>query len=132
MTVTIVTKSVRFLPEESEELAKLSQASSISESALMKQWILEGIRAKKLDLAIQAYLERKTDLRGGASMAGVSYNRFLREVQARNIVVLENDDFLDELAFLAETFDSQALREAVDQVRAGEPGQIHDRDLLPR
>ena len=120
MNGTMVTKSVRLMPEESEELAKLSQASSVSESALMKQWIMEGIRAKKLELAIQSYMERKTDLRGGAMVAGISFNRFLREVQARNILVLENEDFLDELVFLAETFNSQTLRSAVDQVRSND------------
>lgn len=120
MTVAMVTKSVRFLPEESEELANLSKVSSVSESALMKEWILDGIRAKKLELAIQAYMKRKTDLRGGAVMAGISFNRFMREIQARNIVVLENEDFLDELAFLAETFDSQSLRAAVARVRGGD------------
>lgn len=120
MTVRMVTKSVRFLPEESEELANLSKASSLSESALMKELILEGIRLKKLELAIHAYMERKTDLRGGAMMAGISFNRFLREIQARNIVVLENEDFLGELAFLAETFDSQSLRAAVERVRTSD------------
>ena len=75
MTSANVTKSVRLRTEESEELARLSQATLVSESALMKQWIQEGIQAKKLDLAIQAYMDRKTDLRGGAFMAGVSYNQ---------------------------------------------------------
>ena len=120
MTSANVTKSVRLRTEESEELARLSQATLVSESALMKQWIQEGIQAKKLDLAMQAYMDRKTDLRGGAIMAGVSYNRFMREVQFRNIVILENDDFVDQLAFLAETFDSRELRVAVSQVRAME------------
>ena len=44
----------------------------------------------------------------------------MREVQFRNIVILENDDFVDQLAFLAETFDSRELRVAVNQVRAME------------
>ena len=88
----------------------------------MKQWILDGMRAKKLDLAIQAYMDRKTDLRGGAAMAGIPYNRFLGEVQARNIVVLENEDFLDELAFLADTYDSPSLHAALDRVRSTEQG----------
>lgn len=126
MTIALITKSVRFLPEESEELARLSQTSAVSESTLMKQWILEGIRAKKLDLAIHAYMERKTDLRGGARMADVSYNRFLREVEARHIVVLERDDFLDELAVLAEMFDSEPLRNAVNQVRAEEQESVRN------
>lgn len=56
----------------------------------MKQWIREGMRARKIELAIQAYMQRKTDLQGGAAMAGVPYNRFLREVQAHNIVILED------------------------------------------
>lgn len=120
MTSANITKSVRLGTEESEELARLSQATLVSESALMKQWIQEGIQAKKLELAIQAYMDRKTDLRGGAIMAGVSYNRFMREVQFRNIVILENDDFVDQLVFLAESFDSRELRVAVSQVRAME------------
>lgn len=120
MTIGMVTKSVRFLPEESEELAKLSQTSAVSESALMKQWILDGMRAKKLEFAIQAYMERKTDLRGGAAMAGIPYNRFLREVQARNIVILENEEFLDELAFLADAFDSPSLQAALNRARSAE------------
>lgn len=118
MTSANVTKSVRLRTEEAEELAGRSQATLVSESALMKQWIQEGIQAKKLDLAIQAYMDRKTDLRGGAVMAGVSYNRFMREVQSRNIVILESNDFLDQLAFLAEIFESRDLRSEVSRIRA--------------
>ncbi len=85
----------------------------------MKQWILDGMQTQKLELAIQAYMKRKTDLRGGAVMAGISYNRFLREVQARNIVVLENEEFLDELGFLADTFGISPLRSVLDQLQRG-------------
>ncbi|HRI56186.1 MAG TPA: hypothetical protein PK170_03720 [Anaerolineae bacterium] len=92
----------------------------------MKQWILDGMQTQKLELAIQAYMKRKTDLRGGARMADVSYNRFLREVEARHIVVLERDDFLDELAVLAETFDSESLRDAVNQVHAEEQESVRN------
>ena len=37
-----------------------------------------GVVPYKLNLAIQAYMERRTDLRGGAQMAEISYNRFLQ------------------------------------------------------
>ena len=114
MNGTTITKSVRLLPEESEELALLSQLTAVSESALMKQWIREGIRSKKIELAIHAYMERKTDLRGGAKMAGVSYNRFLREVQARNIIILDEDGFLERMERLADIFDDNALAAAVE------------------
>ncbi|MFZ1509730.1 hypothetical protein [Candidatus Amarolinea dominans] len=42
----------------------------------------------RIELAIRRYMQREVDLRSGAALAGVSYNRFLREVQARNVVVL--------------------------------------------
>jgi hypothetical protein len=61
-------------------------------------------------------MQRKTDLRGGAAMAGIPYTRFLREVQARNIVILENDRFLDHLVFLAEAFNNKTLRQAIERV----------------
>ena len=77
------------------------------------------IPAQKLILAVQAYMERETDLRGGAAMAGVSYNRFLNELQKRNIVVLEDDYFLDRLAELADAFNNETLRQAVEQIASG-------------
>ena len=81
-----------------------------------EEWVLKGMETQKLEFAIQAYMQRKTDLRGGAAMAGVPHNRFLREVQARNIVILENDRFLDHLVFLAEAFDNETLRQAIERV----------------
>jgi hypothetical protein len=68
----------------------------------------------KFDLAIQAYMNRKTDLRGGAAMAGVSYNRFMREVLSRNIVILENEGFTERLTYLADAFNDEKLQEAVN------------------
>lgn len=114
MSTTTVTKSVRLSSEESEELAELSQKTAVTEAALMKQWIREGMLAKKIELAIQAYMNRKTDLRGAAAMAGVSYNRFMREVQARNIVILENEGFSERLAYLADAFADETLQEAIN------------------
>ena len=63
-------------------------------------------------------MQRKVDLRGGAILAGVSYNHFIQEVQARNIVILEDDSFLESLALLAETFGQPALQDAVSHVLA--------------
>jgi predicted DNA-binding protein len=122
MSTTTVTKSVRLSPEESEELARLSEQTAATEASLMKQWIREGMRAKRIGLAIQAYLERKADLRGAAAMAGVSYNRFLREVQARNIVILEDNGFLERLGFLADTFEDEDLRSTIRKVIRAEAG----------
>jgi predicted HTH domain antitoxin len=117
MSQATITKSIRLSPSEATEVANLSKERTLSEAVLMKKWILEGIRAEKMEMAIQAYMQRKTDLRGGATLAGVSYNRFMDEVQKRNIIILEDDHFLDSLEFLANAFDSSDLREAVRKVR---------------
>lgn len=116
MSVSTVTKSIRLTRTEAKELTEMARRAAASESALMKKWILEGIQSQKLERAVQAYMERETDLRGGAAMAGVSFNRFLHEIQKRHIIILEDDHFLDRLAGLADAFDNELLRQAVEQV----------------
>lgn len=117
MSQTTITKSIRLSSNESDEIARLSTKFGMSEAALMKKWVLDGIRTQNLEIALQAYMQRKTDLRGGAALAGISYNEFLQEVQARNIVVFENPQFLDELEFLANAFANETLQKAVQKVR---------------
>ena len=114
MSLATITKSIRLSQEESAELADLSKRTSVTEATLMKQWVREGIQAKKIDLAVQAYMERKIDLRGAAAMADVSYNRFLQEIEMRNIVILDNEGFTERLNFLAEAFADEDLATAVD------------------
>ena len=116
MSTSTMTKSIRLAATEAKTLSNVARQTSISESALMKKWVLEGMRAYKLDTAVRAYMEREVDLRGGATMADISFNRFLHEVQKRNIVVLEDDHFLDRLGELADIFDSDSLRKAVNEV----------------
>lgn len=118
MTVTNVTKSIRLSREESQELTRISAQMAASETALLRQWIRDGLREQKIELAIRRYMQREVDLRGGAILAGLSYNRFLREVQARNIVILEEAGFLDRLAFLAEAMGDDPLRAAVERALA--------------
>lgn len=118
MSQTTITKSIRLSTDESAEIMRLSTKMGMSEAALMKKWVLDGIRTQNLEVALQAYMQRKTDLRGGAALAGIPYGEFLQEVQARNIVVLENDQFLDELEFLANAFADETLQNAVRKVRS--------------
>ena len=119
MSTATITKSVRLSPTESQELAALSQQNAVSETALMKKWITEGLKAEKLDRAILAYQKRQVDLRSGAIMAGVSYNRFMREVESRNIIILDDDGhFFDRLLFLADSFSVPELRRAVEEIMA--------------
>lgn len=116
MSASTMTKSIRLGAEEAEALSQIARQTSINEASLMKKWVLEGIRAHKLETAVRAYMEREVDLRGGAAMAEISFNRFLREVQKRNIIVLEDEQFLDRLSELADIFDNEPLRQAVNQI----------------
>jgi hypothetical protein len=120
MKTVTVTKSIRLLPEEAQEVARLSEQMVASEATLMKQWIRDGLRAQKIDLALRSYMQRQVDLRNAAAMAGVSYNRFLREVQAHNILVLAEDGFLDRMAVLADVVNDDSLRIAVEKAGAQE------------
>ena len=113
-----ITKSVRLSQNESQELARLSEQTFMSEASLLKKWVLEGIQTQKLDMAIQKYMQRKTDLRGGAVLAGVSYNRFLQEIEARNIVILDEARFGERLATLAHAFADDTLLEAIAHLSA--------------
>jgi len=65
---------------------------------------------ENMERAIQTYMQRKTDLRGGAALAGVSYNRFWHEVQKRNIVVIDEEGFEERLHQLADIFENETLK----------------------
>lgn len=117
--MTVVTKSIRLSSQEARELATISKRSAASEAALMKKWLLQGLQNEKMERAVQAYMQRKTDLRGGAVLAGVSYNRFLHEVQMRNIVVLDEEGFEDRLHQLASAFDDNILKTALSFHHSG-------------
>ncbi len=111
-----ITKSIRLSTAESAEIAQLSAQTAVSEAALLKQWVLIGVQSHKLDLAVQAYMNDRVDIRGGAQMAGVSYNRFVHELENRRVVILEDERFLDNLSSLAELFGDEGLQEAAQKV----------------
>ena len=111
-----ITKSIRLSTAESAEIAQLSAQTAVSEAALLKQWVLIGVQSHKLDLAVQAYMNDGVDIRGGAQMAGVSYNRFVHELENRRVVILEDERFLDNLSSLAELFGDEGLKEAAQKV----------------
>ncbi len=113
MTTNTITKSIRLTTTESNEIGYLSAQTALSESALMKKWVKEGMQAQKMDLAIQAYMQGNVDLRAGAKPADVAYNRFLRELQNRRVVILENTQFSDQLSSLAERFGDELLGRAL-------------------
>jgi len=114
-----VTKSIRFAPEESEVLKRISEAEHISEAALMKKFVLEGMARYRLEEAIRIYSQGEVDLSSAAHYAGISVYQMLNELQQRGITPsAATEKFLDGLETLAETFgSSEALFQTIVEMR---------------
>lgn len=119
---TVITKSVRLAPEESENLKRISKTEGVSEAALMRRLILEGLARLRLEEAIQAYANGEVDLSAAARHAGVSVYKMLTELQRRDVAPpVAREKFLDGLETLAETFGgSEALFQTIAQMRQEE------------
>jgi predicted HTH domain antitoxin len=119
---TVITKSVRLAPEESENLKRISKTEGVSEAALMRRLILEGLARLRLEEAIQAYANGEVDLSAAARHAGVSVYKMLTELQRRDVAPpVDREKFLDGLETLAETFGgSEALFQTIAQMRQEE------------
>ena len=112
-----VSKTIRLTPEEAEEFSKICQEEPFTESALMKRLVLEGLTRYKLEKAIAAYTRREISIGEGAAMAGISYNRFEKELWDRHIMVLKDPQFLQTLASLGESFEQPQLFQAIRTVK---------------
>jgi predicted HTH domain antitoxin len=115
----MVTKSIRLAPEEGRALKKISETEHVSEAALMKKFVLEGIARRRLEQAIAAYRQGEIDLSAAARHADTSVYHLLEELKARDITPeAANEKFLDGLRTLAEFFDgSEALGRTLEQLR---------------
>lgn len=118
---TTITKSIRLAREESRVLEQISRAESLSEAALMKKFVLEGIARYRLEQAIAAYRRGEIDLSAAARHAGTSIYHLLEELKARDIhVEAAREKFLDGLRTLAELFGgSDALNRTLSQLEKG-------------
>jgi hypothetical protein len=116
----LVTKSVRLSPEESKELRRISEKEFISEAALMRKLICEGLARYRLESAISAYMRGELDLSSAARYAGVSVYQIMNEIQRRGIAISSSiEKFLDGLQALAESFDgSDELLQAIARMRS--------------
>jgi hypothetical protein len=100
-----VTKSIRLTHSEAEELAHLVDGTAYAEAALMRQWVLDGMRQFRMREAIGAYQEGRVNLRGAAEIANLPVAVLLEEMASLKIAVLEDPDtFGPGLDALNETF----------------------------
>lgn len=114
-TSILITKSVRLSEEESALLKAVSEAESISESALLKRWILEKLKQYLLNRALEDYVEKKLDLASAAHEAGISVREFMGYLERKGLAVMESEEmFWEGLHTLSETFGvSEVLRKII-------------------
>ena len=108
-------KSVRLTKEEAELLRQISKTELISEAALMRKFVLEGLRRYRLDQAIKRYQEGELDLSSATQVAGLAIREFMGELHRRGVDIYGPEPRLVEgIAALAEVFGaSEALRRSV-------------------
>jgi hypothetical protein len=104
-TIKKITKSIRLLPSEAEELAKMLEGTAYTEAALLRQWVIKGLQQFKVSEALKAYQEGQISLRQAAERAGLPVAVLLEEMTAKKVAVIENPDaFGPGLSALRETF----------------------------
>lgn len=119
-SVEMITKSVRLEPVENDSLRRASETTGLSEAALMKRYILEGLARHRLEEAIQAYTNNEIDLSAAANHAGVSVYQMMAECERRDVTPAPaREKFIDGLQTLTNTFGgSDALRNALQELRS--------------
>lgn len=106
-----ITKSIRLTPEEARELNYLVEDTAYAEAALMRQWVLTGMRQFRIEQAIHAYQQEALDLKGAAEQAQLPMAVLLDEMAARKVALLEDADvFGPGLEALRETFGDEPPR----------------------
>ncbi len=90
-----VTKSIRLSAEEARDLAHLVAEHAASESALMRQWVLRGMRDFRIERAVEAYQRDEVDLRDGAAMADLPVGVFMDELAHRRVAILTDPAMME-------------------------------------
>ena len=79
-----VPKSVRLTTEEAALLRQISETKLVSEAALLRKFVLEGLRrSSRLDQAITRYQEGELDLSSAAQAAGLAIRACMGELHRR-------------------------------------------------
>lgn len=91
----------------------------MSEAAMMRKLVLDGLAHYRLDEAVQAYSRGELDLSAAARHAGISVYHMLNELQRRDIASpAAGEKLVNGLETLAQTFGgSESLSRTLATVR---------------
>ena len=118
MSERLSNKSIRLSEEEVQALSLICETESLSESALMRRWVREGIYGYKLSKAAQLYQEAGYSLGQALDATGVTQHDLMAELGRRGVPVVRSWDQLDQaVATVAEIFGNQDLASAYDEAK---------------
>jgi len=117
MAMEVITKSIRLSAHENEMLGHISQIQGVSEAAILKRFVLEGMAEFRLEEAITAYQRGEADLSAAARHAGISVYHLMTELQKRDISPpAAAEKFVEGLKTLVEAFGgSDALAQTISE-----------------
>jgi predicted HTH domain antitoxin len=112
---TLITKSIRLEKDENDILKQISQEEGVSEAAILRKFVRQGMSTYRLEQAVAAYTRGEADLSAAARYADVSVYQMMTELKRRDIAPpAETEKFVDGLKILVETFGgSEALRQTI-------------------
>lgn len=127
MSERLTNKSIRLSEDEVQELSLICETESLSESALMRRWVREGIYAYKLTKAVQLYQEAGYSLGQAVDATGVTQHDLMAELERRGLPMMRSWDQLDHaVATLAELFDQPELLSAFEEgTRQADAERMH-------
>jgi predicted HTH domain antitoxin len=100
-----ITKSLRLTAEEARQLAELAADAGLQESALLREWVVHGIRAARIEHAVDVYDRGDADLREAAALASIPIGVMVDELAERHIPLLRDPEIFErELEHLRATF----------------------------
>jgi len=93
-----VTVSIRLPLSQLKEIEEIARRRKLGRSAIIRELILEGLKATKLKMALDMLRERKISVWRAAELAGITYREMLELLRVHNIPFpLSNGEILDEL-----------------------------------
>ena len=116
---TTIVKSVELTHDEVETIQRISSTEYLSEMALLRKFILEGMARYRLQEAVAAYQRGEIDLSRAARYAGLSVYQMMDELQRRGVEInVSTEKFIDGLEGFVEDYGgSQALRQMITRLR---------------
>ncbi len=113
-----VTKSVRFSPEESAAIERVSERERLPEGTLMRKLVLDGLARYRLEQAIADYESGEINLGEAARAAGVGIRRMMVELERRGTGLHDEAHVVTSLENLTTLFGgSQEMHETIATLR---------------